>query len=88
MLRDKKIFGIAAFDMLVTVLASFILAKTIKSIHETGIFMLTFIIFILLILFAIWLHYTINIPTMLNYYLGINTLDDVIEGRKKRGELI
>lgn len=78
-LRSIKVKGIAAFDVLATVTLSYLLSS--KMINMIGIF-------VLLIITAIVVHRLLSIPTMLNYYLGINTLNEVIDGRIKRGEII
>ena len=79
-LRGHKLNGIAAFDLVATAIVAFILSGK-------G-YMHVLVIFILLIILAIGVHYAMGIPTMMNHYLNINTLEEVIEGRKTRGEHI
>lgn len=84
-LRSPKIVGVALFDLSSTALGAYILSNVLKylGVFETGT---TLILFILLIILAIGTHYVLGIPTMLNHYLGINTLEEVMEEREKRGE--
>lgn len=82
-LRGPKIKGVAIFDVVATFMGAFLLSR-IKIFKDFNIFIITIILFIILILIAIATHYALGIPTMLNYYLGINTLNEVLESRKKR----
>jgi hypothetical protein len=86
-LRGPKLNGISAFDMIATVIGAFILSNTVHFLNQFGTYTLTLIIFIMLILFAIGLHYVMGVPTMLNHYIGINTIDEVMDGRKQRDAL-
>jgi hypothetical protein len=74
-LRGPKLNGISVFDVVATAFGAFILSNVLK-IH-------TIIIFILLIILAIGIHYALGVPTMLNYFLGINTLEEVMDRRKQ-----
>jgi len=76
-LRSTKIKGIAVFDVAATAVASYVLSNETANIIP---------IFILLIILAIVVHSILGIPTMLNHYIGINTLSEVIDGRRLRGE--
>lgn len=87
-LRGPKLNGIAAFDLVATAMGAFILSRAVKFLNRFEGYTLTFILFILLIILAIGVHYVMEIPTMMNHYLGINTIEEVIEGRKSRGEHI
>ena len=92
-LRKPKLFGIAVFDVCATFGTSVALAYLIKYLDGigmnmfaqiSGFHMLWFILllFVILMVSATAVHYATGTPTMLNYYLGINTLDDVLKSRK------
>lgn len=87
-LRGPKLNGIAAFDLVATAIVSFILSGTIRLLDRFKGYTHVLVIFILLIILAIGIHYIMEIPTMMNHYLGINTLEEVTEGRESRGENI
>ena len=77
-LRGPKIFNMAIFDWVCTIIAAWIIAaaysdNTLKSFVY---------ILIILVILAILVHKIFNIPTMLNYYLGLNTKDAVLQNRK------
>jgi hypothetical protein len=86
-LRGPKIVGVALFDLSSTALGAYILSNflTYLGVFKTST---TLILFILLVILAIGTHYVLGIPTMLNYYLGINTLGEVMVEREKRGETL
>ena len=77
-LRGPKIGGIAAFDLLATVATAGIIARM-----AGGGVQMTIIAFSVLMIIAIGIHWYIGIPTMLNYYLNINTLEEVMEARQQ-----
>jgi hypothetical protein len=85
-LRGPKLNGIAAFDLVATAAGAFILSGTIKLLDGFKGYTHVLVIFILLIILAIGVHYAMEIPTMMNHYLGINTLEEVTESRNSRGE--
>jgi len=87
-LRGPKLNGIAAFDVFATAIGAFLISGTIKMLDRFTGYMHVFVIFVLLIIMAIGVHYVLEVPTMLNHYIGINTLEEVEEGRKTRGEVI
>lgn len=87
-LRGPKLNGIAAFDLVSTAIGAFILSGTIRMLDRFKGYTHVLVIFILLIILAIGIHYFMEIPTMMNHYLGINTLEEVTEGRKSRDEHI
>ena len=87
-LRSPKLNGIAAFDLVATAIGAFILSGTIRLLDRFKGYKHVLVIFILLIILAIGIHYVMEIPTMMNHYLGINTLEEVTESRKSRGENI
>ena len=81
-LRGPKLNDMAAFDFFATAVAAFFLAGGIKKINNLPFWTLTFILFIVLILMGVCVHVATKTPTMLNHYLGLNTLDEVLESRK------
>lgn len=72
-LRKPKIFGMAIFDIVATYYAAYLVAKKYNMCPKK-----TFLAFVAL---GVIVHKQMNIPTMLNYYLGINTLDEVLKSR-------
>ena len=81
-LRKPKLHGIAAFDLIGTMVASYYLAKGARVIGSCSQFVVTVIIFIILMIAAVLIHRVTDTPTMLNHYLGYNTLEEVLENRK------
>lgn len=77
-LRGPKIMNMSIFDwtatFIVAVIISYVIYKKID-------FMDIIKIFIVLIIIAILTHYFFGIPTMLNYYLGLNSLQSVLDAR-------
>ena len=82
-LRKPKIAGMAAFDWVATAVGAGILAGGMKVCCRAPIGVLFALMFVILVILGILIHYAIGTPTMLNYYLGLNTLEDVLEARKK-----
>lgn len=82
-LRGPKLNGMAAFDFAATAAAALFISKIIKLIGGLGFPVLFVIVFIILIIIGIAIHYFMGIPTMLNHYLGLNTLQEVMESRNK-----
>jgi hypothetical protein len=74
-LRTPKVIGIAIFDTILTIAVA-LLYSYVKNVSIMGSIIYMFSI-------GIIIHHTFNIPTMLNYYLGLNTKEDVLEKRKK-----
>jgi hypothetical protein len=85
-LRAPKINGIAAFDLIGTAIISFALACGVNHFIKKNIFVVSIVSFLFLMILAIILHVAVKMPTMLNHYLGLNSLEDVIQGRIDRGE--
>ena len=84
-LRKPKIAGIAIFDTLLVFIIAIIIVYTIpynkdKSVGNKWIQII--VLFLIGIIIGIVVHKIIGIPTMLNYYLGLNTLSDVMNSRK------
>lgn len=74
-LRSFRIGGIALFDVLATIVSSFVLSAFIFD-GRKKIMMATMIISILLIIMAIPIHYFLGVKTMLNYYIGLSERPD------------
>ena len=69
-LRKPKIFDMAMFDWIMTILFTiFISYKYNNDKYDNIIF---FKIFFIVILLAVSIHYIFNIDTKFNYYLGLN----------------
>lgn len=83
-LRVPKVAGVAVFDVAGTFAISCLICKFTSIDNKI---LGSFAIFIILIIIAVVIHWALNIPTMLNHYIGINSLKDVIDGRKLRGEI-
>ncbi len=75
-LRQYKIFDMAIFDWLATLICAYLFAifvhnKNNIKIDKTKYIILTTIFFIIL---SIYIHVTFNIDTMFGYYLGLSNL--------------
>ena len=81
-LRNPKVFGMAAFDLICTSILAYLISSGIKKIIPLTMPVLTVVVFIFLMIIAILTHYVTGTPTMLNSYLGINTIEEVLESRK------
>lgn len=81
-LRQPKIFNMALFDWTLTFIGAYIIYNILyrnKYINQT-IINLT-IIFVCTVIIGVFVHYILNIPTMFNYYLGLNSLKSVLNNR-------
>lgn len=87
-LRGPKLIGIAVFDVLATLAGAFVVSGAIKKLNRFEGYTHVFIVFILLIIIGIGVHVVMDIPTMFNHYIGINTLDEVKKSRLERGETV
>ena len=63
-LRKPKIFKMAVFDLSGIALIALITAKYFKYNF--------FIVFYILMVIGVFTHFVFDIPTQLNYYIGIN----------------
>lgn len=70
-LRNPKIFGMAIFDWIATFVTAMIIAVIFKRPK------LTLPVFMGLTVLAIVVHIVFKVPTMLNYYLGLNSLEAI-----------
>ena len=75
-LREPKLLNMSIFDFVATFVIAIILNKFVLPKQNV------FLIFILLVILGIIIHMQFNIPTMMNYYLGINSYEDVMELRR------
>lgn len=73
-LREPKICNIAIFDIVATFIVAWLISIKL-CIHPLKMF-------IFLMLFAICIHYYFGIHTMLNYYLGLSTYEQVMKLRE------
>jgi hypothetical protein len=69
-----KLNGISAFDTVAIAMGAFILSDTIRLLDRFKRYIHVLVISIPLIILTIGIHYSMKIPTMMNHYLGINTL--------------
>ena len=84
-LRKPKVAGMAIFDLVGTFLVPVLIGYLIN-MHKkfkTPLWINIIVIFFLLLILGIIIHKIFKIPTMLNYYLGLNSYDEVIAKRKK-----
>ena len=72
-LRSVHIADMAVFDWVATGLAAYAVGR----FFDVSIV----VVFLLLILSAIGLHYGLGVPTRFNAYLGLAKKDDVIQAR-------
>lgn len=73
-LRSYRLFDIALFDVFGTALGGLLISKKLN---------LSFLItFIILMVIGVIVHWVLEVPTMLNYYLGINSKESVIKARE------
>lgn len=78
-LRSYRIYGMAIFDWIITLLGAYILAKLLAPYFRSENFYRVFFnITFGLIIIAIFLHKMLNINTMLGYYLGLNEMPTII----------
>ncbi len=81
-LRAPKIFGLAIFDMLMVYLfVVFVVNATSRFKKPQFVDRHTMGMYIIFLIIASGIHYLMNIPTMMNYYLGFTTLDAVMHNR-------
>ena len=79
-LRGPKILNMSIFDWT----ATFFVAVLINYfVYNKDNFSLvnTMKVFIVLIIIAVLSHYFFKVPTMFNYYLGLNSLQAVLDNR-------
>ena len=83
-LRGPKFMRMSIFDIALTAMgAGAILKISGEGGQSNEQRLMTFaIIFTILIIAGVVLHVLTKTPTMLNYYLGINSLDEVLDSRK------
>jgi uncharacterized membrane protein YcaP (DUF421 family) len=83
-LRKPKLANISVFDVVATFAVAVLIGYLVNKKHpfKIHLWINIIIIFLLLIILAIIVHKILKIPTMLNYYIGINTLESVMKNRK------
>lgn len=77
-LRSYRLFNISLFDVIATYFAAVIISYFMK---RKMIIKHIFKVFLLLIVIGIITHKVLNIPTMLNHYLGLNDKKSVLATR-------
>ena len=82
--RKPKFVNISVFDVVATFAVAVLIGYLVNKKHpfKIHLWINIIIIFLLLIILAIIVHKIFKIPTMLNYYIGINTLESVMKNRK------
>lgn len=82
--RKPKIFNMAVFDIVATA-ASGVLALWVLSEYSSIEFNTLNLIIVEFIIFSVGVivHRVFNIPTMGNYYLGLNDIESVYNNRNK-----
>ena len=82
--RKPKLANIAMFDVIGTFGLAVLIGYLVNKKHpfQVHLWINIIVIFLLLMIFAIILHKILKIPTMLNYYLGLNNLATVLANRK------
>ena len=83
-IRKPKIIGMSIFDWVATFIFSVIIALLVNYFAklDESVYITIIKTFIIMMFVAILAHYAFGIPTMLNYYLGLNTLNAVLKLRK------
>ena len=83
-LRKPKVKNISVFDVLSVFGISILIGYLVNNKYpfSTPLWLNIFIIFFIGIFIGIIIHKIFRIPTMLNYYLGLNTLKEVMDKRK------
>jgi hypothetical protein len=82
-LRQPKIFNISVFDLSGTILIAVLLTWWLSTKNKMKFNLAnSCMMVVLFIVVAIITHKLIGKPTMLNYYLGLNSLEAVMANRK------
>jgi len=79
-LRTPKLFNIAIFDCVATLISAILIGKYIFKFNN--IFDMTIWI-IIVFAFGVFIHYLFDINTMVGYYLGINDKPDRKDDNQK-----
>jgi hypothetical protein len=83
-LRGPKIAGVVVADTVATGIAAMVVNNGINGSRiKNGLPEQDFTlgVFLVLILISVVLHGVMGVPTMTNYYLGLNTVDEVFAAR-------
>lgn len=88
--RSLKVKDIAVFDVVGTAVVSVGIGVAAHKMigGDSHWAALSVIIFAILILAAIVIHWALGVPTMGNAYLGITTKEEVMAARRERGEIV
>jgi hypothetical protein len=88
-LRGPKIFNIALFDLTGTIIIAIILTLVVLKVKNYDfssniayVILYCFLVSFTALIIGSVVHYIFGIPTMLNYYLGLNSYNDVMSARK------
>lgn len=83
-LRKPKLANISVFDVIATFAVAILIGYLVNNKYpfKVHLWINIIIIFLLLIILGIIVHKIFGIPTMLNYYLGLNTIESVLSTRK------
>ena len=83
-LRKPKFVNISIFDVVATFAVAVLIGYLVNKKYpfQMHLWINIIIIFLLLMILGVIVHKIFGIPTMLNYYLGLNTLDAVLKTRK------
>lgn len=78
-IREPRILGMAIFDWVATFIGTFLITKLIYFFYKKIKFTNLYIgITLFLLVLAPFIHWYLNIDTMLGYYLGINKMPNII----------
>ena len=81
-LRGPKVLNMSIFDWVATFLVAVILSLVLHSFTKINYLILLIVLFTLIIIIGILIHKALGIPTMFNYYLGLNNKESVLKNRK------
>jgi hypothetical protein len=83
-LRKPKIFNMALFDWIATILVGGLIGMALSKKYTNDYYDKKYIIWsiIIVIILAPIAHVLFKTPTMFNYYLGLNTKEEVLANRK------
>ena len=81
-LRGPKVLNMSIFDWVATFLVAVILSLVLHSITKINYLILIILLFSSLIILGVVIHKALGIPTMFNYYLGLNNKESVLKNRK------
>lgn len=68
-LRQPKLLDMSLFDWITSLFGAYLIGYYIFKLKSIFSYIVWFIVWTL---FGVWIHYILNVKTMLGYYLGIN----------------